>query len=283
MKYGTWIFLAALAVAMLCAVMINRGSNNSRAFNAQADGQPVDGKTAVLVELFTSEGCSSCPPADDLLARLEQTQPVAGAQIITLSEHVDYWNRLGWTDRYSSAEFSVRQSRYATAFDSEDVYTPQMVVDGRAEFVGSDASRAREAIAAALLTPKATVTVSRAPAPAAVSPATEIPLMIRVENLPAISAKDKAEVLLAIAESELRSDVSRGENSGRKLQHTSVTRKLSRIGSIDSSNGGAFDAQPLVRVEKAWKRENLKAVVFVQERASRRVIGVASLALGAKE
>jgi hypothetical protein len=281
MKYGTWVFLVMLAVASLSAIMINRSSETVEGFKAQAEEKPVEGKSVpVLVELFTSEGCSSCPPADELLARLERTQPIAGAQVIALSEHVDYWNRLGWTDPYSSAEFSARQSGYAGQFNRDDVYTPQMVVDGRAEFVGSDFSRAREAIADARQAPKATVTVSVARE--AANQAAGIPVVIRVENIPAISADDKADVLLAITESELRSEVSRGENSGRRLQHTSVVRRLSQIGSIDLKNGDAFDARPLVRVEKAWKRENLKAVVFVQERASRRVLGVASLALALK-
>jgi hypothetical protein len=282
MRYRAWALIVIFAVASLCAIMINRGSNDFKAFNAQAEGQPVEGKAVpVLVELFTSEGCSSCPPADELLARLERTQPVAGAQIITLSEHVDYWNRLGWTDPYSDAEFSARQSQYAGRFHREDVYTPQMVVDGRAEFVGSNVSRAREAIAAALESPKASVSVSIGRDGATRD--AQIPLVIRVENLPAISAGDTAEVLLAITESDLRSEVSRGENSGRSLRHAGVVRRLSHIGSIELKKGDAFDALPVVRVEKVWRRENLKAVVFVQERASRRVLGVASVALGAKE
>jgi hypothetical protein len=292
MRYRAWALIVIFAVALLCAIMINRGSNDFKAFDAQAEGQPVGGKVVpVLVELFTSEGCSSCPPADELLARLERTQPVAGAQIITLSEHVDYWNRLGWTDPYSDAEFSARQSQYAGRFHREDVYTPQMVVDGRAEFVGSNLSRAREAIAAALESPKASVSVSigrdgatRGAQPGDTQPRdAQIPLIIRVENLPAISAGDTAEVLLAITESDLRSEVSRGENSGRSLRHAGVVRRLSQIGSIDLKNGEGFDALPVVRVEKVWKRANLKAVVFVQERASRRVLGAASVALGAKE
>jgi len=102
-------------------------------------------RTPVLVELFTSEGCSSCPPADALLIQLER-QPIASAEIIVLSEHVDYWNRLGWTDPFSSAEVSRRQSRYSEAWGKDGVYTPQMVVDGRAELNGSDGRKAQQTI-----------------------------------------------------------------------------------------------------------------------------------------
>ncbi|MFP5261031.1 MAG: DUF1223 domain-containing protein [Blastocatellia bacterium] len=279
MRYRGWGVLVIFALASLCAILINRGPGTFKTFRAQAEERPARA-VPVLVELFTSEGCSSCPPADELLARLERMQPVAGALVIALSEHVDYWNRLGWVDPYSSAEFSARQGEYATRLNS-DSYTPQMVVDGRAEFVGSDAGEASRAIAAALETPRATVTVTRAAdAPAR---AAAIPLAVRVEALPAISSNDQADVLLAVAESGLRSEVSRGENSGRSLTHTGVARRLSRIGSIDSRRAGSFEARPVVALEKAWKRENLRAVVFVQERASRRVLGAASLALGAKD
>src|SRR5437870_1199702 len=94
----------------------------------------VEGKTPVVVELFTSEGCSDCPPADALLEKLIATQPVAGAEIIALGQHVDYWDRLGWKDRFSSAAVTKRQQQYQTRFNTDSIYTPQMVVDGRSEF-----------------------------------------------------------------------------------------------------------------------------------------------------
>src|ERR1044071_3136232 len=115
--------------------------------------------TPVLVELFTSEGCSSCPPADEVLSKLDKTQLIQGVEVIALGEHVDYWNKLGWLDPYSSAEFSTRQNNYADAFGRDSVYTPQMIVDGQDEFVGANWNKAREAIMKAARLPKAKIEI----------------------------------------------------------------------------------------------------------------------------
>jgi hypothetical protein len=267
----------ALTIGIVCFFLTSH-STMLRENAGSTDGSPANRPSSpVLVELFTSEGCSNCPPADDLLTRLEQTQPVDRAEVIALSEHVDYWNRLGWTDPYSSPEFSARQNDYARAFDTDGVYTPQMVVDGRAQFVGSDSGKARQAIAGASRDSKAAVTVSLASED---TQAASLTLDVRAARLEKVSDGDSAEVLLAITESGLRSSVRRGENAGRRLSHTAVVRKLTTLGSVDSQGGAQFVAKPVVQIDKGWKRDGLKAVVFVQERTSRRVLGAASVSLG---
>jgi hypothetical protein len=234
------------------------------------------GGVPVIVELFTSEGCSSCPPADEVLSELDATQPVSGAQIIALGEHVDYWNHLGWNDPYSSNEFSKRQSAYADFFGRPSVYTPQMIVDGRHEFVGGNMSKAREVIAGAARSPKASIELLVADAnPAGVK------LSIQVRDLARVAAGDTADVLLAVTETGLRSEVSRGENAGRYLKHTAVVREISSLGQLGSGANSFEDQRPLT-LDRNWNRNNLRAVVFVQERASRRVLGAAMIRLSGR-
>jgi len=223
-------------------------------------------RTPVIVELFTSEGCSSCPPADLLLSHLQQAQPVAGAQVISLSEHVDYWNQLGWTDPFSSPGFSERQRQYAAAIRGDGVYTPQMVVDGKTQFVGSDSQKALRAIAEAAKAQKAAVGLRCGGSPSS--------LAVQIDNVPGADA----DVALAITENGLQSNVTRGENRGRVMAHAGVTRRLTVIGHAKKQ---AFEAEPKLVVEKNWKRENLWAVVFLQDRASRRILGAGQMAISA--
>jgi hypothetical protein len=228
-------------------------------------------KPAVLVELFTSEGCSSCPPADRLLTTLDETQPIKSAQIIVLSEHVDYWNRYGWKDPFSSSEFSRRQNEYARMMESDDVYTPQMIVDGKIAFVGSNADKATSAIAAAARSPKAKVSLEMSP-----NPPGSITFSVQVEDLPE-ARTEASDVLLAITENRLSSKVSRGENAGRRLQHSAVTRKLMRIGGVEGSQ--PFRGSKAIKFESTWNRSNLMAVAFVQQHKSLKVLGAASIPL----
>ena len=216
----------------------------------------------VVVELFTSEGCSSCPPADLLLRRLQQEQPIAGVQVIALSEHVDYWNQLGWKDPFSSHGFTERQRLYADFFHRDGAYTPQMVVDGASEFVGSDGRTALKAIAEAARSPKANVSLACQPDR----------LQVRIDPVP-----QDADVLLAITENSLESKVTKGENRGRLMGHEAVTRRLAVIGRARKQQ--PFSAEPSLAIEKTWRPENLAAVVLVQDRATHRILGAAKIAI----
>jgi hypothetical protein len=200
----------------------------------------------VLVELFTSEGCSSCPPADELLARLERTQPV-----IVMSEHVDYWNRIGWTDPYSSHAFSERQEAYARRFRINGPYTPQMVVDGRTEFVGSDGYEAVSAIRAASKSQKAAIRIGGGEKSATVD----------VDPFP-----HHADVYVAYAADSGTQDVLRGENKGRRLHHVAIVNSFQSVGRVDEKSGLHLEV-PV--------RPDARLIVFVQEPGNGPVWGVA--------
>ena len=224
--------------------------------------------TPVIVELFTSEGCSDCPPADTLLEKLIASQPVNGAEIIGLGQHVDYWDRLGWKDRFSSAALTNRQRLYQTRFGTESIYTPQMVVDGRAEFVGSDAGAARKALERTLATPHGNIRIA----------ADGTHIDVTVSDLPRGTRGDRAEILIAVTERGLTTDVKRGENHGKVLRHAPVVRYLATIGQI-ASEGATGSARADISVDPAWQRDRLALVAFVQEQHSRAILASAAVPL----
>jgi hypothetical protein len=230
-------------------------------------GSAETARTPVVVELFTAEGCSSCPPADELLAKLDREQPVPGVTIIALEEHVDYWDQQGWRDRFSSPEFTARQQQFADVLRVDNIFTPQMVVDGRSQFVGNDPHRAWQEIAGAAQNAKTSVR-------AAVkgTSGNRLSLAVHVE-----AAASPADVLLAITETSLSSEVAAGENAGRNLQHAAVVRRLTNIGKLKA--GETFDAAPAIKLSKSWKPENMRAVVLLEDRATRKVLGAAEVAL----
>lgn len=222
--------------------------------------------TPVLVELFTSEGCSSCPPADELLAKFKDEQPVSGAHIIALSEHVDYWNNESWEDRFSKSEFSDRQNLYSEALPNNQVYTPQLVVDGKSAFVGSDQVTAISSIASAakLAKPKLNLEIG-----AIKNNLAEVKI-----SGTGVTSDPKNELLIAVTEDNLMSSVRGGENSGRSLSHAAVARSLERV-----AWKGAGTNILSVKLDPSWKRENLSVVAFIQERKSRHILTAAEVRL----
>jgi hypothetical protein len=231
------------------------------------DDKASTARAPVLVELFTSEGCSSCPPADLLLSRLMQESPIEGVPIVALGFHVDYWDRLGWKDRFSSAAFTERQNQYAAAWKTDRIYTPQAVVDGRFEFVGTDVRKVVSAIAESGARPHATVSVRVDPSGLVAAPT----LALTVMPPPGVSMS--GEIWLAIAEDGLASDVKAGENANRRLEHAGVVRRLDRIGKLTSGLAFSLDDYTLKR-DPSWKSGALRAVVIVQDPKTRAIKGV---------
>lgn len=272
---------SAIAVIALPTRLIGRATSNAPSIQAVAkvsNAATVRAQSAapVIVELFTSEGCSDCPPADRLLYALEQKQPVPGAEIIPLEQHVDYWDHEGWRDPFSSPQFTLRQRNYVYAFNLQSAYTPQMIVDGTAQFVGSDLKRALAAIAKAALVPKENLKIERLSANA--SPGERnMHLRVSLAPLDAANPKHSADVVLAVTEDNLASNVTRGENAGTYMNHLAVVRELRVLGRVDSAGG--FSAAPDVPLAQNWKRENLHVVAFVQDRSTKQVLGASTLSL----
>ena len=234
-----------------------------------------DARTPVLVEFFTSEGCSSCPPADRFLQKLDG-QPIQGAEMIVLSEHVDYWNHIGWKDPYSASFYSQRQSAYAKRFGLDSVYTPQMVVDGTSEFVGSNSGLADKAFRKALGIPKIPVHLSSISADAS----NTLHAHLETGTLDLLLAHAEADVYVAVALNRAESQVSAGENSGHRLAHVSVVKSLTKIGALKQGQVLAQDVQ--LKLEPGSDSRNLRLIAFVQEPRQGRVLGAASILFSAQ-
>lgn len=266
-RVGVFAVLVALLAwsgwRLMQARALSVGTGQAEAPARMPDPQ----STPVLVELFTSEGCSSCPPADELLSRLSRTQPVVGANIIALEEHVTYWDDLGWRDPFSSDAATERQREYGQAFGGKEIYTPQMIVDGRTEFVGSSGREALRTIDGASRTPKPGIHLSWQAGDT---------LAIHADPPLGQVAGGTAQIFFAITEDMLHSDVKRGENAGRGLEHTGVVRQLIPL---DKSTGSREEFSAIIPVRPAheWNRANLRAVVFAQDRRSRQVLAVATI------
>jgi hypothetical protein len=219
----------------------------------------------VLLELFTSEGCSSCPPADRLLETLDQKQPVAAADLVVLSEHVDYWDRLGWKDPYSSSLYTARQQDYTNKYNLDGVYTPQLVVDGRYGLVGSDEREVTDAIQKAIRERKIPIAISKAS-----HDGNQVTAHIELRGDQNFKG-GRGVLFVAIADNRAESHVARGENSGRSLTHVAVTRVLKQVGIIDLDSDTAKDVVLSVQSGATGSR----LVAFVQDPKSGHVFAVA--------
>jgi hypothetical protein len=216
----------------------------------------------ILVELFTSEGCSDCPPADTLLRVLDSTQPVPGAQLIVLEEHVDYWDDQGWRDPFSSHVLTLRQSDYVDHLRVKNgPYTPQMVVDGGEAFVGGDRAQARRALAKEVNVPKVSVRIGSLHFEQGKA-------LAQVEIGP---VPEKAEVFVVIALDHAQSQVLRGENGGRKLEHVAVVERLASIGKL--KKGEPLSKDVAIKIDHPEK--DYRMIAFVQQGDAGKILGAA--------
>jgi hypothetical protein len=225
---------------------------------AKIDISKTDGKGFAVLELFTSEGCSSCPPADNLMAKIQQEKD--GKAIYILAYHVDYWNRLGWKDRYSSADFSKRQLEYGRWFGLSTIYTPQVIVNGKAEFVGSEESAIRGAISVQLATtPTATLMLQ----------AHLDREGLRIEYQSTKTGKS-SRLLIAILQKAAQSKVERGENAGHTLSHTQIVRALQNEPLNITGIGSG-----IVLLPKDFNAKDWEIVGFIQNQSNGEIIAAA--------
>jgi len=229
-----------------------------------ASSVPARAQGIVVVELFTSEGCSSCPPADALLASLSRQRNSASTELVLLGEHVEYWNDLGWRDRFSAPAFTQRQYNYVRQLHLATAFTPQVVIDGRLQTVGGNGGALQKLIAEAARTPK----------PAGVSLSFVSPDKLRVHVTDSSHANSK--VLLAVTEDNLGTTVQAGENSGRTLTHAAVVRILEALG---TTADGSFEKVVAIPSKGEWKKADLRLVVLVQDQQTGAIRGAASLPL----
>ena len=217
----------------------------------------------VVLELFTSQGCSSCPPADENVMRVDQTAREQNLPVYPLSFHVDYWNRLGWTDPFSSAEATERQRGYARAFGSGRIYTPQLVINGTTEFVGSSQKRTEDVLRQELGRESTTMVAATAQLESG-------KIQVRAELK---SVESDRRIHAALVKKEATSDVTRGENANRKLQHRNVVRQF--------QSQEAFPGEHLFRfaIPGKFVPADYEVVVYVQVSGNGRIEGATRLAL----
>jgi hypothetical protein len=261
--------------ACLClAFLLAQTPSIASAVQAQTENQATGAPTAnpdlhpILVELFTSEGCSSCPPADVLLEKIDEHQPIPGAQLIVLSEHVDYWDHDGWKDPNSSALLTERQNSYEHTLGHDTPFTPQMIVDGTTEVHLGNSQQTQDVLLKAKATPMIPVHISEVTFDAA-NP--EV-LRAHIES-DANDDKHNADVYVAVALDHVESQVLKGENGGKHLTHVAVVQELTKVGKI--GKGKSFSQYVQVKLKPGTDPKNVRVVAFVQESGQGKLLGAA--------
>ena len=252
------IFLSAFTILPLAFVVLAQGPEAGITAASTAETHPV------LIELFTSEGCSSCPPADALLERMD-AQPIPGTQLIVLSEHVTYWDHDGWKDPNSSPALTDRQSSYEDALGLKTPYTPQLIVDGTSVLRVGDAKQAQDVIEKATAAPKLPIRIGDVKVDAG-----NLRAHIEADANP---DKHSADVYVAVALNRVESQVLHGENGGRHLTHVAVVEQLTKVGKVEK--GRSFDQEVDLKLKLGADPKNLRLVAFVQERGPGKVLGAA--------
>ncbi|MDN3550888.1 DUF1223 domain-containing protein [Mucilaginibacter aquaedulcis] len=245
---------------VITAMIVAAAVNYKNIRGLKRDDLKSDNKGFAVVELFTSEGCSSCPPADELVGRIQkedQDKPV-----YILAYHVDYWNRLGWKDVFSNADYSKRQSKYAGWLNLQSVYTPQIVVNGKKEFVGSEEGKLRNAITAGLRMQSSTVL--------ALSALTDPGhALIQYD---AKGAEKNTSLLVALIQKSAQTKVKSGENGGHTLSHVQIVRKVQSLPLTGNASGKTTIALPDGFTAQGWE-----VIGFVQNDANGEILAAAKI------
>lgn len=243
-----------LIIGTLSFFILNFGEGLEK----NANTEKMEAKPFAVVELFTSEGCYSCPPADRLLSKIIDDAREKDSRVFALAFHVDYWDRLGWKDAFSSKEYSDRQREYAQAFRSNSVYTPQMVVNGTKEFVGSESETAFKSISRALERP----------------PYTEVKISTafnRDMDMVTVDYKltgfiENSDVNVALVERNIVREIGHGENGGKTLRHNNVVRAF-------EINSAEKKGSKVLNIPKDVNLKNSSIIVYVQDKKSRVIVG----------
>ncbi len=260
--FRTMMITGSLALVLAALTAFINGWYEKGMRNLQDGG---GSKGFAVVELFTSEGCSSCPPADDFIERLEKDN--YNKQIYILAYHVDYWDRLGWKDRFSDHAYSTRQQQYARLLNLPNIYTPQVIVNGRNEFVGSDEGPILQAIGTGLS--------HGAPSDLTLSARIEGDKII-VDYKVAGEGK-KSELVLALVQKSAQSNIKAGENSGRSLSHVQIVRSLFHANLTSNNNESIVLNLPKDFNEKGWE-----LIGFVQRTTDGRITAAARMDVGSR-